>query len=73
MFVIIFIFLFLYKGVIYLTLGNIHPKHRSTLNSIQLLAVATYPVIKQYGIDTLMEPIMNDLARIEAVCFILYN
>ncbi|XP_028416072.1 uncharacterized protein LOC114539659 [Dendronephthya gigantea] len=52
-------------GTVYLTLGNIPPKFRSTLNSIQLLAVATYPIIKQYGIDSLFEPIMNDLAELE--------
>jgi hypothetical protein len=65
------IFLYFFLGVIYLTLGNIPPLFRSTLNAIQLLAVATYPVIKEYGIDTLMEPIMNDLALIEQVHFFL--
>ena len=54
-------------GIIYLTLGNIPPKFRSTLNAIQLLCVATFPVIKEYGIDTLLEPIMNDLACLEQV------
>lgn len=60
-------FFFLFSGTVYLTLGNIPPKYRSTLNGIQLLAVTTYPIIKEYGIDALFEPIMNDLAHLEKV------
>jgi hypothetical protein len=54
-------------GVIYFTIGNIAPKHRSQLNAIQLLAIATSPIIKKYGIDALLEPFMEDLQSLEQV------
>lgn len=37
----------LFLGVVYYTVGNIDPKHRSQLGAIQLLAVATSPIIKK--------------------------
>ena len=43
--------------------------HRSKLDSIQLLAIATCPVIKEYGIDSLLEPFMNDLEYLEQVSY----
>lgn len=64
---IFFIFKFV-EGVVYYTLGNISPKHRSQLGAIQLLAVATSPVIKKYGIDSILEPFMEDLHKLEQVC-----
>lgn len=54
-------------GVVYYTLGNIDPKFRSQCDAIQLLLIATTPVIKQYGIDALLEPFMNDLEYLERV------
>ena len=38
-------------GVVLFTLGNIHPKYRSTLRIIQLVSAAT--VLENYGIDIL--------------------
>lgn len=49
-------------GVVYYTLGNIDPKHRSQLGAIQLLAVATSPIIKKYGIDPILQPFMESEA-----------
>lgn len=40
---------------------NIHPAHRSTLHSIQLLAVAKSNDIRVYGIDTVLAPAIEDL------------
>lgn len=40
---------------------NIHPAHRSTLHSIQLLAVAKSSDIRVYGIDAVLEPVITDL------------
>jgi len=62
--------------VVYYTLGNISPKHRSQLGAIQLLAVATSPVIKKYGIDSILEPFMEDLQKLEQDAgyqFIIHN
>lgn len=57
----------IFVGVVYYTLGNICPKYRSQLDAIQLLAVATYPVIKKYGIDAILEPFLDDLQFLEQV------
>jgi len=52
---------------VYYTLGNINPKYRSQLDAIQLLAIATSPVIKKYGIDAILEPFLDDLQYLEQV------
>ena len=62
-----FIFIYFYLGVVYYTLGNINPKYRSQLDAIQLLAIATSPVIKKYGIDAILEPFLDDLQYLEQV------
>ena len=41
-------------GIVLFTLGNIHPKYRSSLRSIQLVVAATYPVIETYGLDIIL-------------------
>lgn len=60
-------------GVVYYTLGNIHPKYRSQLDSIQLLAIATYPVIKKHGIDAILEPFLQDLKYLEQVQYAIFT
>ena len=45
----------------YWMLLNIHPAHRSTLHSIQLLAVAKSAEIKVYGIDSVLTHAVSDL------------
>ena len=40
---------------------NIHPAHRSSLHSIQLLAVVKSTDIRVYGIDSVLTPIIADL------------
>ena len=60
-------------GVVYFTLGNIDPKHRSQTNAIQLLAIATTPIIKKYGICALLEPFMEDLEKLEKVVLIKFQ
>lgn len=57
----------LLTGVIYYTLGNIRSQYRSQLDAIQLLAIATSPVIKKYGIDAILEPFLDDLQYLEQV------
>lgn len=48
-------------GMFYWVLLNIHPAHRSTLHSIQLLAVAKSSHIRTYGIDAVLKPLIADL------------
>ena len=54
-------------GLFYYTLGNISPQHRSQLKAIQLLAVARRPVIKKYGINSMLKKIMEELGELEKV------
>ena len=54
-------------GVVYYTLGNLHPKHRSPLKGIHLLNITYYSLIQRYGIDTILEPIIADVKRLEEV------
>ena len=54
-------------GCFYFLLGNIHPKYRSTVDSIQLLALAKHSLITEYGIDKILEPILQDLKKLEEV------
>ena len=62
-------FCFLFVGVVYFTLGNILPQHRSQTIAIQLLAIATNPIIKKYGIDAILEPFLEDLQKLEQVSY----
>ena len=53
---------------------NIHPAHRSTLRSIQLLAVVKSTHLKKYGIDAVLEPSIRDLHTLgTSVSYCSYN
>lgn len=56
-----------FLGVIYYTLGNLHPKYRSALKGIHLLNVTFYNLIVKYSIDKIMEPIVMDVKTLEEV------
>lgn len=58
-------------GMIYYTLGNLHPKYRSPLKGIQLLSVTDYSLIEKYGIDAILEPIVDAVKSLEEVCEVL--
>ena len=51
-------------AVFYWMLLNIHPAYRSTLHSIQLLAVVKSSLLKEYGIDAVMKPAILDLKKL---------
>ena len=53
--------------VIRYSLGNINPALRSSLQSIQLVAVVKSSYVNLYGIDTILEPFMEDIGRLEQV------
>jgi hypothetical protein len=53
-------------GNIYYTLGNISPEI-SSLNAIQLVATINSKHLKQYGIDSILEVIMDDISQLEQV------
>ena len=50
-----------FLGMFYWMLLNIHPAHRSSLHSIQLLAVAKSTDIRVYGMDSVLTPVIADL------------
>lgn len=45
----------------YWTLGNIYPELRSSLKSINLLAIARYEVAKKYGNEEILKYFVNDM------------
>ena len=51
-------------GVFYWALLNIQPAYRSTLHSIQLLAVVNSNYLKLYGVDAVMKPAVDDLQEL---------
>ncbi|KAK3741564.1 hypothetical protein QZH41_012508, partial [Actinostola sp. cb2023] len=56
-------------GVFCYTLGNIRPINRSQLKAIQLLVVVKRTLITKlitkYGVNTILEPIMTEIAELE--------
>ena len=54
-------------ALFYYMLGNISPKYRSSLKSIQLVAVAKSKDVSKYGIDRVLEPFMKDIQCLERV------
>ena len=59
--------IFFFLGVFYYTLGNLHPKLRSTLQSIILLTVVETKLILKYGVDVILEPFVEAVASMEKV------
>lgn len=55
-------------GVVFYTLGNIHPKFRSSLRAINLALVATVPIIEKYGINQFLQPFLSDLEVLQTSC-----
>ncbi len=49
-------------------LGNVSPIYRSTLDSIQLLAVTKSSVLQEYGPQHILGPVMKDVGVLEEVC-----
>ena len=45
-------------------LGNIHPKLRSTLRPIQLIAVVTTPNLEEYGFEKVLKPFISDANKL---------
>lgn len=51
----------------YFTIGNVHPKHRSGLKSIYLLAICKSTLIKEYKIGVILNRIVDDICILEQV------
>ena len=53
-------------GCIFFTLGNVRPFLRSSLKAIFLVALAKSSTIKTNGIDSILEPFINDLKQLSS-------
>lgn len=51
-----------FTGIFYYMMGNISPKYRSKVNSIQLLAIVKTKNIKKYSMNAILAPIITDIA-----------
>ena len=54
-------------GLLYYTLGNIEPKLRSKLQSIQFLCIVKDVFVQQYGIDAILAPFVEEIKLLEDV------
>lgn len=53
--------MFVSVAIFYFMLGNINPIKRSKLRGIQLLALCKHKMIKRYGINQIIKPIVDDI------------
>lgn len=51
-------------GMFYFTLGNVRPQNRSKLSAINLVAIAKYKHVSQYGMDAILKPFVKDLKKL---------
>ena len=54
-------------GIFYFTLGNVQPKYRSKLSTIQLVAVVKHKHLSMYGMDAVLRPFVNDMKKLVSV------
>ncbi|KAG0429102.1 hypothetical protein HPB47_023966 [Ixodes persulcatus] len=47
--------------VVYFSVINIHPRHRSKLRAVHLLLLVRYPMVNKYGLDRVLAPLIQDL------------
>ena len=59
--------LFISTALFYYVLGNLHPKLRSTLRCIQLIAAVTYPNLIKYGFKKVLQPFIEDAKKLSDV------
>ena len=56
-----------YTGMFYYMIGNIDPRLRSGLHTIQLMAVARTQHIDKYGMNEILKPFMEEIRQLEEV------
>ena len=55
-------------AMFYFTLANIHPKFRSKLRGIQLLALCKQKYLKKYGINVILHRFIEDIKKLVSAC-----
>lgn len=58
-------------GVFYYVLGNIRPIFRSSVRNIQLICIAKTNSIKDYGIDNLLSPFIQEVNHLSKVITVM--
>lgn len=53
-------------GIVFFSLGNIHPKYRSSYKAIYLAIAASSVVIERHGLSTILRPFINDLNKLSS-------
>ena len=51
-------------GAFYYILGNLRPSLRSKTDTIQLLVLAKYSSVAEFGIDHMLEPAIEDIKKL---------
>ena len=51
-------------GFFYFLLGNLSPKYRSALRAINLVAVVKKKLIKDYSMNAVLTPIVDDIKKL---------
>ncbi len=59
---------FIHAALFYYVLGNLHPRLRSTLRSIQMIAVVTSSNLAKYGFEKVLQPFIRDANILSKVC-----
>ena len=49
-------------------LGNFSPQFRSSLKSIQLVSILKASFIQKYGVNSVLQPFMDEILALEKVC-----
>ena len=58
-------------GAFYFVLGNIQPKLRQHLTNIQLLTLVKSTIVKEQGINQILEVLLKDIRKLETVSIIM--
>lgn len=48
-------------------LGNLHPKQRSKLSSLYLVALVKHKVLQKYGMDSILKPFVHDMKKLVSI------
>ena len=57
-------YLIFVTGMFYFSVGNIRPRFRSKIKTIQLLAVCKQKLIKKYSMNAVLRPLVKDIKKL---------
>ena len=62
-----YMYITIYIGLIYFSIGNLDPVLRSQLGAIHLVSVLNSKLIERYGFDMFIAPFIKDLRELSKV------